>query len=107
MMRKNKQTVLITGAGGFLGNELVKQLLNDEQNLVIAITSQKERLERQYNFLSNLIVIENQDFLEKDFNLESVDIVFNCAFPRSSKPEELSKGITFTERIVERCSKLE
>ena len=105
-MRHNELTVLITGAGGFLGNELVRQLLDNEKTLVVAITSQKEKLQKRFSSSSNLIVMKNQDFFDKKSNIEFVDIVFNCAFPRSSKPEDLSKGITFTERIIERCSEL-
>src|SRR5699024_2823188 len=34
-----------------------------------------------------------------EFN-EQVDILINCAFPRSSKPEELALGIPFTEQLI-------
>ena len=39
-----RKTILVTGASGFLGRELVKQLLQEEEHSVIAVTSQCDLL---------------------------------------------------------------
>lgn len=96
---KISKTVLVSGASGLLGNELVNQLLNDSNYKVIALTSQVDKLAKQYNH-ENLLVLHIDDWIDTiDSNVE-IDAFINCAFPRSSKPDQLAKGLVFTENII-------
>lgn len=95
-----KKTVLITGSSGLLGSEIINQLLGEENFNVIGMTSKVEQLTEKYSDV-NLKVVSNKDWVRKlDESNEQVDILINCAFPRSSNPEELALGIPFTEQLI-------
>src|SRR5699024_635645 len=101
-MTKNEseKTVLITGSGGLLGSELIKQLLNDSNWHVIAMTSNVHNVVNNFNN-NELLVVRNDSWMEQLSNKNiKVDTMINCAFPRSSKPEELAQGIPFTEKLI-------
>lgn len=96
----SKKTVLITGSGGLLGTELIEQLLDGDNWQVIAMTSNVNNVVNKFNN-DKLLVVSNDSWIEQLSNRNiKVDILINCAFPRSSKPEELAQGIPFTERII-------
>lgn len=96
-----KKTVLITGSSGLLGTEIIKQLLEEKSFNVIGMTSRVEQLKEKYSDV-NLQVVSNQNWVQElEENSQQVDILINCAFPRSSKPEELALGIPFTEQLIQ------
>lgn len=93
-------TVLVAGASGFLGSELVKQLLSDENINVIAMTSQKEKFKKKFIDKENLKVIPIDDWKTEIGKDLKIDILVNCAFPRTSEPEKLANAILFTEELI-------
>lgn len=95
-----KKTILITGSSGLLGSELINQLLKEQDFNVIAMTSKVSQLAEKHSN-EHLKVISNQGWIQQlqEENIQ-VDILINCAFPRSSKPEELALGIPFTEQLI-------
>src|SRR5699024_4982362 len=96
----NKKTVLITGFGGLLGTELIEQLLDCGNWQVIAMTSNVNNVVNKFNN-DKLLVVSNDSWIEQLSNRNiKVDTLINCAFPRTSKPEELAQGIPFTERLI-------
>jgi len=96
----NKKTVLITGSGGLLGTELIEQLLDCGNWQVIAMTSNVNNVVNKFNN-DKLLVVSNDSWIEQLSNRNiKVDTLINCAFPRTSKPEELAQGIPFTERLI-------
>lgn len=95
----NNKTILVSGAGGFLGKELIRQLLKNKFN-TIALSSQRETLVNLFRDHLNLTILDTINWknkLDKDVN---IDVFINCAFPRSSQPKLLSTGIDFTEKII-------
>jgi len=96
----NKKKILVTGASGFLGNELIKQLLNEGDFHVIAMTSKVNELKEKYT--NNYITVVSSQTWKSKLKEDSmhVDILINCAFPRSSDPEVLALGIPFTEQLI-------
>src|SRR5699024_6516789 len=96
----NKKTVLITGSGGLLGTELIEQLLDCGNWQVIAMTSNVNNVVNKFNN-DKLLVVSNDSLIEQLSNRNiKVDTLINCAFPRTSKPEELAQGIPLTERLI-------
>src|SRR5699024_6529991 len=87
----NKQTVMISGAGGLLGTELIAQLLKKNKFSIVAMSSQKDKLLTKYKN-TNVQVVSNE-LWTKELRGIQIDTLINCAFPRSSKPEELAQGI--------------
>lgn len=99
------KTILVSGASGLLGNELVNQLLNEPKHNVIALTSQKEALENQFSE-ENLLVFHVDNWEESIDPNVKIETFINCAFPRSSNPEQLAKGLVFTEKIIKKALSL-
>lgn len=104
MSNTTNKTVLVSGASGLLGNELVTQLLNNTNHTVIALTSQPGQIEKQ--FTDGNITILNVYNWTQYMERNQIDVFVNCAFPRSSDPNQLAKGLTFTEDIVKKASYL-
>src|SRR5699024_3411692 len=100
MMNNNtSKTILVSGASGLLGNELVNQLLNERNYKIIALTSQKHKLVDQFNG-KNILVLQINDWVEEIDSDVKIDTFINCAFPRSSDPGQLAQGLKFTENII-------
>lgn len=97
-MSKNK-VVLVSGASGFLGKELVSQLLEQTDYRVIALTSNKDKLQRVLGKKPNLLIL-NTFTWRKEITEVHVDVLVNCAFPRSSDSEKLAEGLDFTEKFI-------
>lgn len=97
-----QRTILVTGASGLLGSELVKQLLFLGNVNIIAITSQEET----YKTESRVRVMSNAMFFSNKTLKNEIDFVINCAFPRSSNPNELAEGILFTEDALRKFKEL-
>ena len=79
--------ILVSGAGGFLGIELIKQLLQNEDVYTIALSRQKDRLEKLFGTYKN-------------FNLTSefpqnVDVFINCVFPANANGMQLAEGLDY------------
>lgn len=101
MENKHQKRILITGAGGFFGRELVKQALAYGKYDVIGISSQGESLKSQFKMYKQFKVLKSLIELDKNIDDNKDTILVNCAFPRSSDPTQLSEGILYTERTVE------
>ncbi len=101
MFKENSSpTILISGAGGFLGHELVKQFLQRDNFNVIALTSKVGKLEEQFKNYGKLKVVHTDHWIEEVDGNDRIDFLVNCAFPRSSDPEQLAQGLVFTESLV-------
>lgn len=91
---------LITGAGGFLGIELIRQLSNTEQVKVIALTSQQEKLKNKYKNVPNVIILGRNDIFGTTFSCSEVDIVINCAFPRNTDGVQFADGLLYIQKVL-------
>lgn len=96
-----RKTILVTGASGFLGRELVKQLLQEEEHSVIAVTSQCDLLPHLLGHRPNFRLVHTLDLINRKVSLsEGLDVVVNCAFPRTSEPHDLASGVCLTENLI-------
>ena len=90
---KLKSNILITGAGGSIGQELCKQiLLNNPKSLVLIDHSEISLYEirenllkiKELNYIKTKIIfflgsIQNENFLSQVFSNNNIDIVFHAA----------------------------
>lgn len=92
--------ILVTGASGFLGHYVVKELLNNPEFEIVAIGG---RPEDKANPLPESPRLQFYT-LDKLFteNFANVYTVVNCAFARSNDAQQLVGAIAFTEQAIGR-----
>ena len=98
------KTVLVTGATGFLGHHVVKDLLKHTEIKVIAIGGRPEDKANGLPANERLFYYPLDGLFSESF--QSIDIVINCAFARSHDPELLAQTFDFTERLIQRLEDL-
>lgn len=92
------RTILVTGASGFLGHNLVKSLLRNGDFYVIAILGRPEDKANELPKDDNLKVLTLTEFF--NLSIEGVDSVVNCAFARSNNPGLLAGALKFTSDLI-------
>lgn len=98
--------IAITGAGGFLGQELLRQLLLDKSNYIFAITSQTAKLEKAYAH-EHRVKVCPKDILSQDANsLENIDVLINCAYPRNISGDQLEDGLEYIISVLQSSVRL-
>ena len=81
----NKKVTLVTGAGGTIGSEICRQLIQQKVKKIIAIDKSEIAIYNLKNELGNsvisykLIDINDQYFLEKLIIREKIDFIFHAA----------------------------
>lgn len=94
------KTFLLSGAGGFLGTALLRQLAGREDIRVIALTSQAEKLQAASRDAGNLVPLGRNAIFEDDFNFSAVDVLINCAFPRNTDGAQMADGLLYIQRLL-------
>lgn len=99
----SKKKVVVTGASGFLGGQLVKRLAGDESFLVYALTSRPDELKETAGNKTDNIVFEHKDAVDGDRvdKILSGSIVVACAYPRGSAGEDIADGMNYIRRTFE------
>lgn len=97
--------LIVTGAGGFLGREIIRQLTKNNKNFVYALTSQVEQMQNEYSNKSNVMVCKKESLIEEDCLLKNADILINCAFPRGTDGEQLADGLEYIRGSVGAATK--
>lgn len=94
------KTILVTGATGFLGHHVVKELLKYSDIMVIAIGGRPEDKANDLPENERLVFCPLDGLFTRPF--QSIDVAINCAFARSHDPELLAQTFDFTERMIHR-----
>ena len=103
MSRNDIQKIVITGASGFLGSNLVYALKEKKGYFVYGLTSDAEKL-KMNNICRNVHYYGRESifsFYGKHI-LEDA-IVVNCAFPRNSSGTNLAGGLRYIQLLFERA----
>lgn len=94
--------IVLTGAGGFLGSEILRQVNTDEKLAVTAVTSRKNLPD-----CKGVTWVSNRDFLSGGLMLDEIDVVINCAFPRNEDPLEMASGLAYVRQVLESVKRYE
>lgn len=88
------KSILLTGAGGFLGRQLLWDLKESNDYYVYAVTSNPE-------LLNDIISASNIEIIRKgtDIGWKNVDIVIHSAFARSGKSSEYITSLEYAKEI--------
>ncbi len=94
--------IAITGAGGFLGTELLRQLSAFKDITVTAFTFDFERERTTFIRSKNIFPVDNSEVA--DFDFSDTDVLINCAFPRNTDDAGFAEGLIFLQRVIEKAA---
>ena len=90
------KTIALTGAGGFLGREILRQGVLCGEFRWIAMTSGPKSAD------SGLIEYRPRDYgLSREFRERQIDCLINCAYPRNAVGNDVAEGLRYIERVLE------
>lgn len=95
---------MVTGATGFLGQSVVKELLNNDAFEVVAIGGRPEDKAPPLLSHPKLQLFHLEELFLYAFS--DIDTVINCAFARSNDAALLAQAFDFTEKLIKRLEVL-
>lgn len=102
---KTKQTVMITGASGCLGQTLIDRM-DFERYTVWALGRDKSRLQSMYQSYKDVQCYGYDDIPTGDLRLGLVDTLIHCGFARPHKSnEEIAESLHLTKKLYEQATK--
>ena len=96
--------ILVTGASGFLGHFVVKELLKNPEFEIVAIGGRPEDKANPLPESPRLSFYTLDRLFTEDFS--GVETVINCAFARSNDAKLLAEAVAFTEKAIFRFEEL-
>lgn len=98
-MNSNRIKVVLTGASGFLGSNIVQKLKDNDKFQIYALSSKGKALQQKNNNL-NVIYFDKEVILHNDYkSIFHEAIVVNCAFPRNSTGIGMGDGLKYIQEI--------
>jgi len=92
-----KKKIVITGASGFLGRNLIEELKGKNEYIVFAFTSRSRELKIN-NGYSNIWYYD-KDYIFLDKSILEDSVVINCAFPRNSSGIGMAEGLSYINKV--------
>lgn len=99
------QKILITGAAGFLGRELIQQLINHSGYDVYAFVNNKQKAIEVLRDLDPEKIFDHTDRKAAVIPFSQTDVLVHCAFCRQSDGSKLSESIAFTRSFIQEAIK--
>lgn len=94
---------LLTGAGGFLGWEIVRQMKLSGDYEITAATSNVQKLEADSNY-KDVPVISNDRMWQDQELFTRTDVIVHAAFCRKSDGTQLMDSLLFSKKLFERAA---
>lgn len=89
--------MVITGANGFLGKEIVRQASRIEGVELIAVTTNPGSVVTR----ERVNVLSAEEYVSGSLELGDCQVLLNCAFPRNEDPESMALGLDYVEKVVQ------
>ncbi len=103
-----RKRFVITGAGGFLGYELLEYLCREKIcQSIIAITLGADELKKRLEYFTDHSIIEVYEaeaITNGEITLDRDDIILNCAYPRAMKGTDITEGIDYIESVFQNAA---
>jgi len=100
MIYNDNFNIMITGAGGFLGNELLNQLSKNPKYKIIALTSKEDKIYRRFSNNKSITCYNLYDINNKSIPWSDIDMIIHCAFARSYEGHSLANSLDFTTSLL-------
>ncbi|OBX25981.1 nucleoside-diphosphate-sugar epimerase [Gelidibacter algens] len=101
---KKEKTLLITGATGFLGRNLIDRIIEDKQwhINICALTHDKQRA--QELLPTTVTIFDHEDLKMGTLALGGISILLHLGFARPHKPlDDLAESLAFTSKLFRRA----
>ena len=98
-MNSNKIKVVITGASGFLGRNLIAYLDENTKYVIYALSSQSKVLQEKKRYKNVMYYDKNAIFTDQDKLIIENAILVNCAFPRNSTGTGIADGLKYIQGV--------
>lgn len=100
---KSVKTIMVTGARGYLGQNLVKKLAQEGYN-VFAFNRCKEQIIQFFNSYENIECFDEQDLVSGVLSLGLVDYLIHCGFARPHcTNDQIADSLSFTNQLIGRA----
>jgi len=87
--------VIITGCGGLLARELLRQLAQDKRHTVYALSSQVDKMSMLMSAYPNITVFHADALINGQITCDSDTVLINCAFPRNEDDLHMAQGLEY------------
>lgn len=98
------KNIMITGAGGFLGREILSQADNHEGISFYAVSSQTDKLKSILKHTGNIVLLPIAD-VERCFASTNFDCLVHAAFPRNYSGVDMATGLKYFADILDMAVK--
>ena len=100
-----RQRVVIVGAGGFLGRNLVKHISCSDYYQIIAITQGADQFRKNTVELPQVMVFSEDALKTGEVVLNMDDLLVNCAYPRAMQGADITIGLDYIEHVFKMAAK--
>lgn len=95
--------IAITGAGGFLGKQIIKCAFENGIDEVIAITSDPIKLKTAFLNSDRMTIVDIDDFFYQGYFFPPGTVFVNCLFPTNANGYQMADGLAKVDKCISRA----